>query len=182
MRKVVGYLLMSLDGVVEQPLDWLEHFDEDASENMVKVINAQDAVLFGRVTYQEWAAHWPTATDPQSFADFINNVPKYVVSTTLNSVDMWQPATLINGDVFHEIAELKKLPGKDIGVHGSITLIRSLLQHGLLDELSLVVFPVLAGKGRHLLTDENSLKRLRFVSSKSTRTGALILTYQVIEH
>ena len=182
MRKIVGYLLMSLDGVVEEPSDWLEHFDEDAEQNMVNVINAQDAVLLGRVMYQQWAAYWPTATDSPSFADFINNVPKYVVSTTLDSVDIWQPATLINSDVFHEIAELKKLPGKDIGAHGSITLIRSLLQHGLLDELSLVVFPVLAGKGRRLLTDENSLKRLRFVSSKPTRTGALILTYQVIEH
>lgn len=181
MRKIVGYLLMSLDGVVEEPSDWLEHFDEDADQNMVEVINAQDAVLLGRVMYQQWAAHWPTATDPQSFADFINNVPKYVVSTTLNNVDIWQPATLIDGDVFHEIAELKKRSGKNIGVHGSITLIHSLLQQGLLDELSLVVFPVLAGKGRHLLTDENSLKRLRLVSSKPTRTGALILTYQVIE-
>ena len=181
MRKIVGYLLMSLDGVVEEPFAWIEHFDEDASQNMVNVINAQDAVLLGRVTYQEWAAYWITASDELPFKAFINNVPKYVVSTTLNNVDIWQPATLINGNVFHEIAELKKLPGKNIGAHGSITLIRSLLQHGLLDELSLVVFPVLAVRGRHLLTDENSLKRLRLVSSKPTSTGALILNYQVIE-
>ena len=93
MRKIVGYLLMSLDGVVEEPFDWIEHFDEDASQNMVNVINAQDAVLLGRVTYQEWAAYWTTASDKLPFTAFINNVPKYVVSTTLNSVDLWQPAT-----------------------------------------------------------------------------------------
>ncbi len=181
MRKVVGYLLMSLDGIVEEPGDWLEHFDEDARDNMVAVINAQDAVLLGRVMYQEWAAYWPTAADELSFAGFINNVPKYVVSTTLSGVDEWQPATLIKSDVFQEISQLKQKPGKNIGAHGSITLIRSLLDHGLLDELVLVVFPVLAGHGRHLLTEENSLQRLKLVSSKPTRTGALILNYQVIQ-
>jgi len=181
MRKVVGYLLMSLDGVVEEPSDWLEHFDEDARDNMVEVINAQDTVLLGRVMYQEWAAYWPTATDELSFTGFINNVPKYVVSTTLSSVDEWQPATLIKSDVFQEIAQLKQKPGKNIGAHGSITLIRFLLDHGLLDELVLVVFPVLAGHGRHLLTEENSLQKLKLVSSKPTRTGALILNYQVIQ-
>lgn len=135
MRKVVGYLLMTLDGVVEEPSEWLEHFDEDLTENMVEVINAQDAVLLGRVMYQQWATYWPTATDEPLFADFINNVPKYVVSTTLSSVDEWQPATLIKRDVSQEIAQLKEKPGKNIGAHGSITLIRSLLEQGLLDEL-----------------------------------------------
>src|SRR5579863_9992053 len=99
MRKVVGYLLMTLDGVVEEPGDWLEHFDEDLTANMVEVINAQDAVLLGRVMYKEWAAYWPTATDSPLFANFINHVPKYVISTTLSSVDEWQPATLIKRDV-----------------------------------------------------------------------------------
>ena len=87
MRKVVGYLLMTLDGVVEEPGEWLEHFDEDMRENMVEVIHAQDVVLLGCVMYQEWATYWPTATDEPLFADFINNVPKYVVSTTLSSAD-----------------------------------------------------------------------------------------------
>src|SRR5579859_413851 len=181
MRKVVGYLLMSLDGVVDDPFDWIENFDADANDNMVEVINAQDAVLLGRVMYQQWGAYWPTASDELSFAGFINNVRKYVVSTTLSSVDEWQPATLIKSDVFQEIAQLKEKPGKNIGAHGSITLMRSLLDHGLLDELELVVFPVLAGRGRHLLTEENSLQRLKLVSSKPTRTGALILKYQVIQ-
>ena len=181
MRKVVGYLLMALDGVVEDPGEWLEDFDEDMRENMVEVINAQDAVLLGRVMYQEWATYWPTATDEPLFASFINNVPKYVVSTTLSSVDEWQPATLIKGHVSQEIAQLKQQHGKNIGVHGSLTLVSSLLEQGFLDELVLIVSPVLVGSGRRLLKEGNSLKRLKLVSSKSTRTGALILTYQPIQ-
>ncbi len=178
MRKVVGYVLMTLDGVVEEPGEWLEHFDEEMRENMVEVINAQDAVLLGRVMYQEWAAYWPTATDEPLFASFINTVPKYVVSTTLSNVAEWQPATLLKGDVSQEIAKLKQQPGKNIGVHGSITLVHSLLEQGLLDELVLLVFPILVGGGRRLLKEGDSLKRLKLVISKSTRTGALLLTYQ----
>ena len=182
MRKVVGYVLMTLDGVVEEPGEWLEHFDEEMRENMVEVINAQDAVLLGRVMYQEWAAYWPTATDEPLFASFINTVPKYVISTTLSRVDEWQPATLLKGDVSQEIAQLRQQPGKNIGAHGSLTLVRSLLEQGLLDELVLLVFPVLVGGGRRLLKEGDSLKRLQLVSSKPTRTGALILTYQPLQH
>lgn len=173
---------MTLDGVVEEPGEWLEHFDEEMRENMVDVINAQDAVLLGRVMYQEWATYWPTATDEPLFASFINTVPKYVVSTTLSSVDEWQPATLIKGDVSQQIAQLKQQPGKNIGAHGSITLVRFLLEQGLLDELVLIVSPVLVGSGRRLLKEGNSLKRLKLVSSKPSRTGALILTYQPLQH
>lgn len=178
MRKLVGYLLMTLDGVVEAG-DWIEDFDEDMRENMVEVINAQDAVLLGRATYQEWAAYWPTATDEHAFASFINPVHKYVVSTTLSGVEQWQPATLLKGEIFQEIAKLKQQPGKNIGVHGSLTLALSLLERDLLDELLLVVYPILLGGGRRLLKEGSSLKRLKLVSSKSTRTGGLLLTYQL---
>ncbi len=180
MRKVVGYVLMTLDGVVEAG-EWIENFDGDMRENMVEVINAQDAVLLGRVMYQEWATYWPTATDEPAFASFINTVPKYVVSTTLSRVDEWQPATLLKGNVSQEIAQLKQQPGKNIGVHGSLTLVRSLLERDILDELVLVVYPILVGGGRRLLKEGDSLKRLKLVSSKSTRTGALILTYQPLQ-
>src|SRR3954447_5205012 len=105
MRKVVGYLLMSLDGVVEEPGDWLENFDEDVQANMVEVIDAQDAVLLGRAMYQEWARYWPTTKEEPAFANFINNVHKYVVSTTLSDVDAaWQPATLIQREVAQAVA------------------------------------------------------------------------------
>lgn len=180
MRKIVGYLLMTLDGVVEEPSEWVENFDEDLRENLAKVINAQDAVLLGRVMYQQWANYWPTATDEPLFANFINTVHKYVVSTTLNSVEDWQPATLIKRDVLQEIAQMKQKPGKNIGAHGSITLMHFLLEQSLLDELVLIVFPVLVGGGKRLLTKGDNLKRMKLVSSKPTRTGALILTYQPI--
>ena len=111
-----------------------------------------------------------------------NTVPKYVVSTTLSRVDEWQPATLLKGDVSQEIAQLRQQPGKNIGAHGSITLVHSLLEQDLLDELVLLVFPVLVGGGRRLLKEGDSLKRLKLVSSKPTRTGALILTYQPLQH
>ena len=145
---------------------------------MVEVINAQDAVLLGRTMYQEWAAYWPTNQEEPEFANFINHVHKYVVSTTLSNVDGWQPATLIRRDVAQEIAQLKQQPGTNIGVHGSITLVRSLLEQDLVDELELVVFPVLAGGGKRLLHEGDSLKRLKLVRSQPTRTGALILSYQ----
>jgi len=180
MRKIVGYVLMTLDGVVEAG-EWIENFDGDMRENMVEVIDTQDAVLLGRVMYQEWATYWPTATDEPAFASFINTVPKYVVSTTLSRVDEWQPTTLLKGNVSQEIAQLKQQPGKNIGVHGSLTLVRSLLERDILDELVLVVYPVLVGSGRRLLKEGDSLKRLKLVSSKSTRTGALILTYQPLQ-
>src|SRR5947209_2284239 len=120
-------------------------------EFMVEVINAQDAVLLGRATYQEWAAYWPSATDESAFARFINTVPKYVASTTLSTVEEWQPATLIKGDISQTIVQLKQQPGKNIGAHGSLTLVRSLLERDLLDEFIVVVFPILLGGGRRLL-------------------------------
>ena len=178
MRKVVGYLLTSLDGVVEAG-EWIEQFDEDMREYMVEVINAQDAVLLGRATYQEWAAYWPTAPSEHAFARFINTVPKYVASTTLSTVEQWQPATLLKGDLSQAIAQLKQQPGKTIGAHGSLTLVRSLLEQDLLDELILVVYPILLGGGRRLLNGGDRLKRLKLVSSQSTRTGGLLLTYQL---
>ncbi len=181
MRKVSAYLLMSLDGIVEAPEYWMRDFDEEMSATMIEVINEQDAVLLGRVMYQEWAMVWPSADFEPEFARFINNVHKYVVSTTLSSVGEWAPATLIKENVAQQIEQLKQQPGKNIGVHGSITLTHSLLEQGLLDELVLTVSPVLAGKGRHLLGPEDSLKRLKLVSSQPTRTGALILTYQPVQ-
>jgi dihydrofolate reductase len=133
-------------------------------------------VFLGRVTYQEWAEYWPTAPD-EPFASFINNVPKYVVSTTLDKVE-WKNSTLIKGNLAEEVATLKQQPGKDISVAGSPTLVRSLLQDDLLDELTLMVHPVVAGRGKRLFADGGDLKRLKLADSKMTRTGVAILTYQ----
>jgi dihydrofolate reductase len=177
LRKVVSGLFISLDGVTEAPYKWqFDNFDEDMGAAMTSQLDAQDAVLLGRVTYQEWAPYWPTSTD-EPFATFINNVPKYVVSTTLDKVE-WQNSTLIKGNLAAEIAKLKQRPGKTIGVAGSPSLVRSLLQNDLLDELILMVHPVVAGSGKRLFNNEGDVKRLKLVDSKTTRTGVLIATYQ----
>ena len=177
MRKVIAGLFITLDGVVESPDKWQEHFDEDMGQAMMEQLASQDAVLLGRVTYQEWASYWPTATD-EPFASFINSTPKYVFSTTLESVEAWQNSRLLKDDLAQEIARLRQQPGKNIGTAGSPTLVRSLLEQGLLDELILLVHPVVAGSGKRLFKDGDSLKRLNLLSAKPTRTGTVILTYQ----
>lgn len=176
MRKVVAALFMSLDGVVEAPDQWqFDHFDDGMGAAMGAQLAKQDTVLLGRVTYSEWAPYWPTATD-EPFASYINQVPKYVFSTTLDKVE-WQNSTLVKGDVAETLAELKQQPGQEIGVAGSPTLVRYLLKHDLLDALTLLIHPVVAGKGQRLFTDL-TLKRYTLASSQSTSSGNLIVTYQ----
>lgn len=138
-------------------------------------------MLFGRVTYQAFASFWPTSTD-EPFASHINNTPKYVISSTLDEVEWgkWDKPTLMKGAerLAKEITKLKQQPGKTIGVSGSPTLVRSLLKDDLLDELTLMIHPVVVGKGKHLFTEENELKKLELIDSKVTSTGVAILTYQ----
>jgi dihydrofolate reductase len=132
------------------------------------------------VTYQFWAPYWPTSTD-EPYASHINSTPKYVVSTTLDKVEWgtWENAHLIKGDPAAKIAELKRQPGKNIGVPGSPTLVRSLLQADLLDELILMFHPVVVGSGKRLFAGVGVLKRLKLVDSKTTRTGVALLTYRL---
>jgi dihydrofolate reductase len=169
-----------LDGVTESPDQWqFDHFDEDMMAALQTHIAAEDAIVLGRVTYQEWAPYFPTSTD-EPYASHINNTPKYVVSTTLDKVE-WgnrDNITLLKGNLAEAIARLKQQPGKNIGVSGSPSLAYSLLQAGLLDELTLMVHPVVAGKGKRLFKDKGDLKRLKLVNNKTTRTGVAILTYQ----
>lgn len=177
MRKIVSGLFMALDGVVEAPNTWQEHFDEEMGEALNAQLAFQDAVLLGRVTYEEWVSYWPTVTD-DPFASYINNVPKYVASNTLKSV-AWNNSTLLKGNLAEELARLKQQPGKNIGVAGSPGLVHSLLQQDLLDELVLMVHPVTVGSGKRLFKDGESLKRLNLLSVQPTRTGTVILTYQL---
>jgi dihydrofolate reductase len=180
MRKVVSGLFISLDGVVESPDKWqFDHFDEDMLAAMGSHIAAEDTVLLGRVTYQEWLPYWPTASD-EPYASHINNTPKVVVSTTLDKVEWggWNNATLIRGDLAEEISRLRQQPGNNIGVSGSPTLVHSLIQNDLLDELTLMVHPVVVGNGKRLFKDGDALKRWKLVYAKTTRTGVSILTYQ----
>jgi dihydrofolate reductase len=178
MRKVVSGLFISLDGVTESPDKWqFDNFDAEMAASMGEFIVTVDTVLMGRVTYQEWEPYWPTSSD-EPFASFINNTPKYIVSSTLDKVE-WKNSMLIRGSsLAGEIARLKQLPGKNIGVTGSPSLVRSLLQNGLLDELTLMVHPVVVGRGKRLFNDGSDLKRLKLVDSQITSTGVAILTYQ----
>jgi len=179
-RKVVAWLFISLDGVVEAPNEWqFDVFDEAMGASIAALSAEEDTMLFGRVTYQAFASFWPTSTD-EPFASHINTTPKYVISTTLDEVEWgkWDKPTLIKGNLAKEITRLKQQPGKTIGVSGSPTLVRSLLTDDLLDELTLMVHPVVVGKGKHLFTEDNELKKLELVDSKITSTGVAILTYQ----
>lgn len=179
MRKLIAGLFISLDGVVESPDKWqFDHFDEGMMAALAAHIAAEDTILLGRVTYQEWAPYWPTSTD-EPYASHINSTRKFVISTTLNTVEWgtWNNVTLINSGLSQQIAALKREAGKNIGVAGSPTLVRSLFQDGLLDELHLMVHPVVVGKGKRLFKDGSDLKRLKLVSQKATSTGVVILTY-----
>ncbi|HEY8472810.1 MAG TPA: dihydrofolate reductase family protein [Natronosporangium sp.] len=175
MRKVVSGLFISLDGVAESPDQWQFDFDDEMAEAVMSQMEEQDAILMGRVTYQEWVDYWPTSTD-EPFASMLNNTPKYVASTTLDKVE-WSNSTLVR-DVAAQVAALKQQPGKSIGVAGSPTLVRWLLQHDLLDELRMLVHPVVAGKGKRLFGDGDALKRLTLVDAKRTSSGTAILTYR----
>src|SRR3712207_4240675 len=131
MRNVVAGLFIALDGVTESPDQWqFDHFDEDMMASMGEHIAAEDTILLGRVTYQEWAPYWPTSTD-EPYASHINTTPKYVVSTTLDKVEWgtWDNVRLIKGNLAEEIARLKQQPGKNIGVSGSPTVVESLLHN-----------------------------------------------------
>jgi dihydrofolate reductase len=177
MRRVVAGLYLSLDGVTESPEKWqFDHFDAEMMSSLAAHTAAQDTMLLGRVTYQDWAGFWPTSTD-EPFASHINNLPKYVVSTTLGKVS-WNNSTLIKGPISEAITKLKQQPGKNIGVAGSPTLVRSLLLNDLLDELTLMIHPVVVGSGKRLFNDPSELKRLKLVGSQVTTTGVVILTYQ----
>jgi dihydrofolate reductase len=180
MRKVVSALFISLDGITESPEKWqFDHFDEDMMATMGSVIATEDTILLGRGTYQEWLHFWPTSS-VEPYASHINNTAKVVISTTLDKVEwgQWANPTLIKENLEEAIAKLKQQPGKNIGVAGSPTLVRSLLQHDLLDELTLMVHPVVVGSGKRLFKDGSELKRLKLVDTKTTLTGVAILTYQ----
>src|SRR5262245_8723266 len=176
MRKVVANLFYSIDGVAESPDKW-SSFDEDMGEKINDVIQRQDDVLLGRVTYEEWSTYWPTSTD-EPFASFINSVRKHIVSRNLKKVE-WGNSRLLGGDVGSEVRALRDGSGRDIGTHGSIRLVQSLLGRGLVDELILYFMPAVAGQGRRLFEEGIKPGRLALVDSRVTRSGIAILTYSL---
>ncbi len=179
MRKVIAAEFVSLDGVFESPDKWhFPYFDDEMGAEVGAAMAATDAMLMGRVTYQEWADYWPSQNpDENEIAGYMNGVRKYVVSTTLQEAE-WSNSTLLNENIPDEIAKLKQQPGKDISISGSGTLVRSLVRDGLLDELRLMVHPIVVGSGKRLLGDGGEQKALELVEWRTFSTGVVYLTYR----
>jgi dihydrofolate reductase len=138
-----------------------------------------DAILLGRRTYLEFAELWPSQGSSVPMADFLNNTPKYVVSSMLDTLD-WGPSSLVRGDLAEEIRNLKQQPGKNIQIPGSPTLVRSLLCDGLLDELSIGIAPIVVGSGMRLFDEITEQVPLKVLESKTLDTGMLAVTYQPV--
>jgi dihydrofolate reductase len=177
MRKVIAGLFVSLDGVVEAPETWhLPYFNDEMGEIVGTQAAEADAILLGRVTYQEFAGFWPNQPADDAFAAGMNASKKYVASTTLGDAE-WQNSEILRGDLGDAVRAVKALPGRDIQVIGSPTLVRSLLRQGLLDELRLLVHPIVVGSGTKLFTDEAERIPLQLTASRTLATGVLSLTY-----
>ena len=186
MRKLVLYTLMSLDGAVENPELYFRasqapnqgpEFDAVMDENEATITGAQDAVLLGRRMYDEWSQYWPAQRN-QPFADFINSVRKYVVTSTPLSNE-WHNSEPVGGPIADVVQDLKGRPGRDIGIHGSIQLAQSCLVAGLIDELQLVVSPAVGFTGRRLFAGAGDVRRLELLGSRATPSGSLLLRYRV---
>ncbi|MEU5880033.1 dihydrofolate reductase family protein [Spirillospora sp. NPDC047279] len=168
MRKIIASLFVSLDGVAEDPDSWhFPYFNDEMGEAVGATMAGSDAMLLGRVQYQQFAAYWPSSDD--EFAGFMNGQKKYVVTTTLTEAT-WNNTEIISGDVLGGLQALKASEGKDIAVAGSLTLVWSLLKTGLLDELQLFVHPIVVGKGRRWFDGLDNVK-LRLASSETFTTG-----------
>jgi dihydrofolate reductase len=168
---------VTLDGVMEAPNKWSFPFwSDEAAQFKFDELFASDALLLGRVTYEGFAAAWPSMKDEAGFADRMNNLPKFVVSTTLNTLE-WNNSHLITGNVAEEVARLKQQPGRDLLLAGSADLLGTLMQHALVDEYRLMVHPVVVGTGKRLFK-EGSMATMQLVGTKTLSSGIIILSYQ----
>jgi dihydrofolate reductase len=188
--RIVVTEFVSLDGVIEAPgggedykhAGWtfeIERGDEGDKFKLDELFEAE-AQLLGRVTYEGFAAAWPSMTDEVGFAEKMNNMPKYVVSSTLDKAE-WNNSTVLRGDVAAEVAKLKEDVDGVILVAGSARLVQALVEHDLVDEFRLMVFPVVLGTGKRLFGDTSDKKRLRLVDSKTVGDGITILTYERVQ-
>jgi dihydrofolate reductase len=185
VSKLVVSEFITLDGVVEDP-GGAEDFKyggwsfeiargDEGDRFKLDETMASDALLLGRVTYEGFAEAWPSREG--EFADKFNTMPKYVVSSTLDEAE-WTNSTVLKGDVAEEVAKLRGEHEGDIVVHGSVRLVHALIEHDLVDELRLMVFPLVLGAGKHLFGETSDKKPLRLVDSKVVGDGVAILVYQ----
>jgi dihydrofolate reductase len=176
MSKLVATLFISLDGVVESPEKWsFPYWNDEIAKFKHDETFASDALLLGRITYEGFAAAWPSRKDPEGFADRFNSMPKHVATRTVKKLE-WNNSHVIKGNIATEVSKLKQQPGKDLVIHGSPGLIRSLIPHDLIDEYRLLVYPIILGQGKRLF-DETSKANLKLFDSKTYDTGVVKLVY-----
>jgi dihydrofolate reductase len=187
VRRVIASEFVSLDGVVEDP-SWTFQFSSVEQENFkFDELAESDVLLLGRVTYEGFAAAWPIMMEQYEgprraelgeYTDMMNGYPKYVVSTTLEEPVEWNNSTLINGNVEEEVTRLKQQFGRDILVFGSGELANTLMQHGLIDEYRLMVFPIVVGSGKRLFEDDIETTVLELVDTKTFGSDVVVLSYR----
>ena len=187
MGKIVVTEFVSLDGVIEDPGGsesyrhggWTFEIDrgEEGDKFKLDELAEAEAQLLGRVTYEGFAAAWPTMEDGAGFAEKMNAMPKYVVSSTLEEAS-WNNTTILRGGLADEVAKLQREINGVILVAGSAQLVQGLIEHDLVDELRLMVFPVLLGEGKRLFGDVSAKKPLRLVESRTVGVGIALLTYE----
>jgi len=175
MRKIIVSTFMSLDGVIDNPMWTMPYWNDEIAKFQHDDLFASDALLLGRETYQGFAEAWSQRAGSDDFADRMNSLPKYVVTTTLNEVT-WN-ATLIKGNVPEEIAKLKQQPGQNILKYGGGELLDTLVQHNLLDELHVLVFPVVVGSGARLFKGDVNVN-LKLAGARVFSSGVVALIYQ----
>ena len=190
VRKVIVSEFVALDGVIENP-SWTFRFTgKEQQKFKFDELSASDALLLGRVTYEEFAAAWPRMTEQAGelsasdalrlgrYADMMNGYPKYVASTTLEELLEWNNSALIEGDVTEEVSKLKRQPGKDILIFGSGNLVNTLMRHDLIDEYRLMIFPIIVGSGQRFFADGIDEMVLELVDSETFGSGVVVLTYR----
>jgi dihydrofolate reductase len=179
MRKIIAGLFVTLDGVTESPEQWQgPYFDHEMAAVLARQLTEADTLLLGRRTYEIFAGHWPAQVGTGNpIADRLNTMPKLVVSTTATTLD-WHNSTVIRDDVAGELGRLTKEDGGNIQVPGSLTLVRWLLNQGLLDELALLVHPIAVGRGQRLFPDSDQQHRFTLLDAQPLTSGVLSLTYK----
>lgn len=188
MRKVIASEYVTLDGVMEDPGGaegfkyggWsFQFWSEEAGKYKYDELFASDALLLGRITYQGFAAAWPTMEGTGDFGERMNSIQKYVVSTTLEKAE-WNNSTIIKANVVEEVSKLKAMPGQDILIGGSGVLVHTLMQHNLIDEYRLMVYPVVLGSGKRFFKEGTDLLKLQLAETKTFSSGVVVLTYHPV--
>jgi dihydrofolate reductase len=176
MRKVVCYMLTSLDGIAEEPGDWMTDSGQEIFANLARVIEPQTTILLGRGTYDYWVGFWP-GDGPEPFHSFINDTEKHVFTSRPLDQD-WANTVVVDGPAEDHVRRLRDGDGGDIGIHGSIRLTRALGAAGLIDEYRLVVSSNVAGRGERLFAGPEQAAQLELAEVERTPRGSLLLTYR----